>query len=161
MADAAAAWRVNHHDAAVPASASSAGSSGPVPLRRSRSLSTADVGDSRLHLIADSFSTILSALGEDPRRPGLAATPMRAAKALAFFTKGYETDLLDIVNGAVFEEACNDMVIVKDIHVFSLCEHHLVPFTGRIHIGYIPRGKVIGSAPQQTDTQSAALPPAH
>ena len=117
------------------------------PPRRERSLSTADVGDDRLTTIAASFATILRALGEDPTREGLAATPMRAAKALAYFTKGYETDLVDIVNGAIFEERFNEMVIVRDIDIFSLCEHHLVPFTGKLHIGYIPRGKVLGSAP--------------
>ena len=120
---------------------------------RHRSLSTADVSDDRLATIASSFATILKALGEDPTREGLAATPMRAAKALAYLTKGYETDLTDIVNGAIFEERFNEMVIVKDIDIFSLCEHHLVPFTGKIHIGYIPRGKVLGSA--------AAAAPAH
>ena len=102
------------------------------------------MSDDRLHVIARSFSLILQALGEDPYRDGLTATPMRAAKALAYFTKGYETDIHSIVNGAIFQENCNEMVIVKDIHIFSLCEHHLVPFTGKIHIGYIPRGKVLG-----------------
>ena len=119
-------------------------SNGLIIPKRERTLSTADVSDDRLHVIAQSFSLILQALGEDPSRAGLAATPMRAAKALAYFTKGYETDLHSIVNGAIFAENFNEMVIVKDIHIFSLCEHHLVPFMGKIHIGYIPRGKVLG-----------------
>ena len=292
---------------ARPSLAVSSTSSSAVIPKRHRSLSTADVSDDRLHVIAQSFALILQALGEDPYRPGLTATPLRAAKALAYFTKGYETDLLSIVNGAIFAENCvaegtlvnladgtsvpieqvrvgdevlsyavllapysetegltarqvdgtkdkgvqqcvellfsdsrtlvctpdhrirtgdgrwvmaqdlevgvaevaayryqaasritnrvhrdgkvlplcrvrlvgrrsvglrrvydlsvpspqgedrrsfvangvvvhncNEMVIVKDIHIFSLCEHHMVPFTGKIHIGYIPRGKVLG-----------------
>ena len=127
---------------------------GAVIPKRHRSLSTADMSDDRLHVIAQSFSLILQALGEDPFRAGLAATPMRAAKALAYFTKGYETDLHSIVNGAIFAENFNEMVIVKDIHIFSLCEHHLVPFTGKIHIGYIPRGKVLGSPLSQHTVHS-------
>jgi len=117
---------------------------GMLPPKRNRSLSVADVGDVDLDRIAAAFTTILSALGEDADRPGLAATPMRAAKALAYFTKGYETDLEEIVNSAIFSENCNEMVIVKDIDIYSLCEHHLVPFIGKVHIGYIPRGKVLG-----------------
>lgn len=117
---------------------------GLLPPKRTRALSTALTGDERLESMAASYRTILINLGEDPDRAGLAATPMRAAKALAFFTKGYETDLLSIVNNAIFAENCNEMVVVKDIDIFSLCEHHLVPFTGKIHIGYIPRGKVLG-----------------
>jgi len=112
--------------------------------KRTRSLSIADSGDVDLDRIAAAFTVILSALGEDPTRPGLAQTPMRAAKALAYFTKGYESDLNDTINSAIFSENCNEMVIVKDIDIYSLCEHHLVPFIGRAHIGYIPRGRVLG-----------------
>jgi GTP cyclohydrolase I len=112
--------------------------------RRPRSLSSASTSDVNLTKIAGAISTILSCLGEDPSRQGLQSTPMRAAKALAYFTKGYETKLKEIINDAVFNEDCNEMVIVRDIDIFSLCEHHLVPFTGKVHIGYIPNGKVLG-----------------
>jgi len=112
--------------------------------KRSRSLSTADDSDASLSAIAAAVEVILRCIGEDPTRAGLVATPMRFAKALAYFTKGYESSLPDIVNGAIFAEECNEMVVVKDIDVFSLCEHHLVPFSGVVHIGYIPRGRVIG-----------------
>jgi len=112
--------------------------------KRSRSLSTADDSDASLSAIAQAVEVILRCIGEDPARAGLVATPMRFAKALAYFTKGYESSLSDIVNGAIFAEECNEMVVVKDIAVFSLCEHHLVPFSGVVHIGYIPRGRVLG-----------------
>ncbi|KAF2023690.1 GTP cyclohydrolase I [Setomelanomma holmii] len=98
----------------------------------------------RLKKLSGAVRTMLECLGEDPDREGLRDTPDRYAKALLFFTKGYEENLRDIVNGAVFHEDHDELVIVKDIEIFSLCEHHLVPFTGKMHIGYIPNRRVIG-----------------
>ena len=94
--------------------------------------------------MTDAVRTILECMGEDPDREGLVGTPLRYAKAMLFFTKGYQENIKDIVNNAIFHEDHNEMVIVKDIEVFSLCEHHLVPFTGKMHIGYIPKDSVIG-----------------
>ena len=87
---------------------------------------------------------LLLNLGEDPNREGLLKTPERVAKSFAFLTKGYQEDPNDVVGEAVFTEECNHMVIVRDIEVYSLCEHHMLPFYGRCHIGYIPRGHVYG-----------------
>ncbi len=87
---------------------------------------------------------LLIELGEDPDREGLVETPRRLVESLRFLTKGYSEDPAEIVGRAVFGEDCNHMVIVRDIEVYSLCEHHLLPFFGRCHIGYIPRGKVFG-----------------
>lgn len=88
--------------------------------------------EERLQKITGAIQTILECIGEDPRREGLRGTPERYAKAMLYFTKGYEENVRDIVNGAVFHEDHDELVIVKDIEVFSLCEHHLVPFTGKV-----------------------------
>ncbi|OEU22367.1 GTP cyclohydrolase I [Fragilariopsis cylindrus CCMP1102] len=88
--------------------------------------------------------TILECVGEDPEREGLVKTPSRWAKALLFMTKGYCQTAEEVTNGAIFSEDHDEMVVVKNISISSLCEHHMVPFTGRVHIGYIPNGKVIG-----------------
>merc|ERR1712096_222626 len=85
-----------------------------------------------------------SIAGEDACRPGLLDTPKRFSKAFRYFTSGYEKDLVTVTNGAIFEEETDGMVLVKNIDVSSLCEHHLVPFFGKIHIGYIPNGRVLG-----------------
>ena len=87
---------------------------------------------------------LLVELGEDPEREGLLKTPHRVASALDFLTSGYRTDPVKLINGAVFTQATNSMVIVKNIEVYSLCEHHMLPFFGRCHIGYIPDGRVFG-----------------
>ena len=92
----------------------------------------------------EQYRAILEALGEDPKREGLLRTPHRAAKAVEFLTQGYRQDLHKIVNNAIFTTTNNEMVIVKDIELYSLCEHHLLPFIGRAHVAYIPDGKVLG-----------------
>lgn len=94
--------------------------------------------------IADLMQKVLVKIGEDPERPGLARTPQRADKALRFLTSGYETDVQSIVNGAIFEEKCDEMVVVKDIEFYSMCEHHMLPFFGTMHVAYLPNNRLIG-----------------
>ena len=87
---------------------------------------------------------LISRMGEDPNRQGLLATPSRVEKAMAHLTKGYGEDPTEILRGALFDEDYDEMVIVKDIEIFSLCEHHMLPFFGKVHVAYVPKGKVIG-----------------
>lgn len=94
--------------------------------------------------LAAAYSSILLSLGEDPQRQGLLKTPWRAATAMQFFTKGYQETIKDVLNDAIFDEDHDEMVIVKDIDMFSMCEHHLVPFVGKVHIGYLPNKQVLG-----------------
>lgn len=94
--------------------------------------------------IAELVRQLLIELGEDPTREGLLKTPDRVAKAYTYLTRGYRQTPQEVLNGAVFESTANNMVIVRDIEVYSLCEHHLLPFYGRCHVGYIANGKVVG-----------------
>ncbi|SHF46779.1 GTP cyclohydrolase I [Modicisalibacter ilicicola DSM 19980] len=94
--------------------------------------------------LANHFREIIAGLGEDPDREGLRDTPMRAAKAMQFLTNGYGQTLDELVNGAVFASDTDEMVLIKDIELYSLCEHHLLPFIGKCHIAYMPGGKVLG-----------------
>lgn len=97
-----------------------------------------------LKLVSSKYSEIIQALGEDITRNGLEKTPERVAKAMHFLTQGYHMDAGEILRGALFDEDHNQMVIVKDIELYSLCEHHMLPFYGRAHIAYIPNGKIVG-----------------
>ena len=105
------------------------------------------------------FSKIIDLLGENTDREGLEKTPMRAAKAMKFLTEGYEKDPKQILQSAMFNEDYNEMVIVKDIELYSLCEHHMLPFFGKAHIAYIPNGKIVGLSkiPRVVDVFSRRL----
>lgn len=98
----------------------------------------------RMNDMKKSYETIITSIGEDLTRDGLVDTPKRAAKAMEFLTHGYNQSLDEVVNGAIFDSDSDEMVIVKDIELYSLCEHHLLPFIGKCHVAYLPRGKVIG-----------------
>ncbi|KAL6946805.1 GTP cyclohydrolase I [Hanseniaspora vineae] len=121
------------------------GLSWPTPGARVRCVETDEQEKQRVERIAAAMKTILSELGEDVDREGLLDTPGRYARAMLYFTKGYQTNIMeDVINNAVFEEDHDEMVIVRDIEIYSLCEHHLVPFFGKCHIAYIPNKKVLG-----------------
>lgn len=94
--------------------------------------------------LKQSYNALLMNIGEDPQREGLLKTPERAAKAFQYLTQGYHQNIESIVNGALFDSDISEMVIVKDIELYSLCEHHLLPFFGQCHVAYIPNGKVLG-----------------
>lgn len=98
----------------------------------------------KIKQIAEHYKAILSILGEDPEREGLAKTPERAAKAMAYVTSGYRMDADEIVKSAIFTHEGSRMVIVRDIEFYSLCEHHILPFYGKVSVGYIPDGKIVG-----------------
>ena len=100
--------------------------------------------ESDLHALTDAFHGILTSIGEDPQRQGLVKTPARAARAFEFLTQGYRQTIEEIVNEAIFDSDANEIVLVKDIELYSMCEHHLLPFIGKAHVAYIPNGKVIG-----------------
>ena len=93
---------------------------------------------------SDLYKRLIASTGEDVNRDGMLKSPERASKAFAFLTQGYQQSLEEILNGAVFDSDNDEMVIVKDIELYSMCEHHLLPFVGKVHVAYIPRGKVIG-----------------
>jgi len=96
------------------------------------------------HSTQDLYREILTRIGEDPSRDGLLRTPERMEKAMAFLTRGYNMNVTDVLHGALFDVEYDEMVIVKDVEFFSMCEHHLLPFFGKAHIAYLPNGKVIG-----------------
>ena len=105
---------------------------------------TEEYNQENLDKMAQNFQNTLTLLGEDVTREGLEKTPMRVAKALSFSTAGYHMDALEILKSALFNEDHEEMVIVKDIELYSMCEHHMLPFYGRAHIGYLPNGKITG-----------------
>ena len=100
--------------------------------------------ENRLERLSESFLEILESIGEDPQRQGLLKTPARAARAFEFITQGYRQSVEEIVNDAIFDSDASEIVLVKDIELYSMCEHHLLPFIGKAHVAYIPNGKVIG-----------------
>jgi GTP cyclohydrolase I len=103
-----------------------------------------NVPDAQISAWTEVFATLLALVGEDVERPGLEQTPQRAARAFQYLTRGYSENLDDVVNGAVFPSSCEEMVVVKNIELYSLCEHHLLPFFGKCHVAYLPHGQILG-----------------
>jgi GTP cyclohydrolase I len=104
----------------------------------------ATIDNRHRELLEESYRNLLEAIGEDLEREGLRRTPLRAARALEFLTQGYRQNLDEIINDAIFDSDASEIILVKDIELYSLCEHHLLPFIGKAHVAYIPNGKVIG-----------------
>lgn len=107
-------------------------------------LKTEHFNEENTAVLMDNYHSVLSRIGEDPLREGLVKTPERAAKAMLYLTHGYEVDAEEILKSALFKEEYSEMVIVKDIELYSLCEHHILPFFGKAHIAYIPNGQIVG-----------------
>ncbi len=105
---------------------------------------TEEYGEAGLESMAKNYHEIIKSIGEDPDREGLQKTPERIAKAMQFLTQGYNQDAEGVVKSAMFKEECSEMVIVKDIEIYSMCEHHMLPFYGRAHVAYIPNGYIVG-----------------
>ena len=104
----------------------------------------ANADNSPLATMETAYRDIIAAIGEDLTRPGLTDTPLRAAKAMQFLTRGYNQDIDKVINNALFPSSSEEMVIVKNIELYSMCEHHMLPFIGKCHVAYMPKGKVIG-----------------
>ena len=122
--------------------------------------------DDAIGAMAARYRDVLSSIGEDPDREGLLKTPERAAKALAFLTQGMDQDAAGILKSALFEEECEEMVLVRDIEVFSLCKHHMLPFLGKAHVAYLPQGRITGlskicllyTSPSPRDLSTSRMP---
>jgi len=115
--------------------------------------------DNDLEWLKSNYRHLIASTGEDVERDGLLKTPERAAKAWQFLTSGYQTDPVELLRSAVFDEAYGDMVLVKDIEFYSLCEHHLLPFHGKVHVAYVPDGKIVGlsKVPRMIDVYARRL----
>ena len=115
-----------------------------VPMTRPVFNALMDKGSLKDFSTKELYREIIARIGEDPDRDGLVATPGRMEKALAYLTKGYQEDPNEILRGALFDVDYDEMVIVKDVEMYSLCEHHVLPFFGKVHVAYIPKGKIVG-----------------
>lgn len=116
----------------------------PLPIRASRDTVSADIDAAAADPVAPLVERLIRELGEDTEREGLLHTPDRVARSLRYLVSGYELNVADVINGAVFAEPYEEMVLVRDIEVYSLCEHHLLPFFGKAHVAYLPRGRILG-----------------
>lgn len=120
---------------------------GVIKSQKQQKIKTPDLQENsqeQMERMTGAVRTLLEGVGEDPEREGLLKTPQRVAKAMQFLTSGYNQSLEDIINGAIFDEGHDEMVLVRDINLFSLCEHHMLPFMGKAHVAYIPNQKVVG-----------------